>query len=1202
MNRFRAKRRGGNDTAAPRTPQDSELNNKSFFKKGKKPIEAEKIDIDLSSALPSSDDFRTSLLMNGLSARFSMLREQDDPNTKIGKASDDSVLLPNRQSRMDYSAFRGLGDIAEVESIKAAAPFSRQDSFNTFDDTDSVKASSIMSRSKPTEGNVLFGGRQKIYKIPMGGTSSAKLDGGMTGRALYDDDVAMSAFQKWRRVQRETEGPSAGHEVDESEGRLDGDAEHSIPRSDSPPLGEYNQKRGTSSTMSSIPSMPRNSTAATSIASSHRAPSMKDWVPPSGSGPGLERNVTRTRRLYENGLNHDLHEHQFSALSRIDTLSRQRTFGTRTPDLAQNSPSPTAMGFAERFGSDRRVLVKASAPNLRSMSPPTTASSNGTPDLGIRVPSTGDSKMQFGGVPPLSPPISETDENAGLPIGPNDRGKATALGVFQKPAQPYDESRYAQRQLQLQQGRETPTMTTRKDSNASLPADRENSSSSASAQAFEFSGQRSQAKEEMSSTSFLADADDSEASPATSPKHAPSPLVFARRPSDRQHPAFRNSALPTPLSLGAKTPSEASPVTEVPEPMATTSKDASPSDSPTLGPTTGSGLSGMVRQHMRGDSNASSIYGVAPATAGLESRFPAGPDDIGGLHDFAVDSNPWDVQDANRDWNLDLDVTEPVGDVEPVSHGPSSTKAPFQPHQRDVSDEFASQLADGARRVRQRLTTYAENDSSADPKDSMDLPPPRANGLGILRLKNSRGSLVDRGRDASHSKAMKMLGITPAGSQASSPAREPKLNEAGEDSKAAAPLESAPRPSVSSDEPQQAGVRAFRQARRDLQRLREMETQSRHQQPISEDATEGPVRRLPPGNERPAERNNRSPPRDRKPPPVYYQQRQPSEDSVSHPGSRATSRSARDRSGSDSSHGTRSRSRPAPRSREVSVTRDALPVGPGPRHQLRSPGLPGTDIRRSPIMPPQPPHLTGSAKMSQGGFAPSGSLHAQRSNAYDSGQPSPMSPMPSPFINSAPATPAPTAPPPRRPSVPSNSHSYSNATPSAPGLNDAMKRKVKTRDISEPTFVTSTSRVPTVELPAEAARNRSRSNSRTAPPVPPINPRRRQDSGSRTRTVFESMHRHRGETLAASASTPDLPSGLQAGVDGDRAAFPNGADEARSERRRLRKMTPEFPPMGMNMAARGHSPPVNVGPPASRMVATQGRNRPGDRGLPGGMI
>ena len=115
MNRFRTKKRG-KEEPTPRPSQDSESSTPFRpFRKGKKQQETEKVvEVDLSQALPSNDDFRTSLLMSGLSARFSMLREQDDPHTKIGKASDDSVLYPKRQSRLDYAALRGLGDIAEV--------------------------------------------------------------------------------------------------------------------------------------------------------------------------------------------------------------------------------------------------------------------------------------------------------------------------------------------------------------------------------------------------------------------------------------------------------------------------------------------------------------------------------------------------------------------------------------------------------------------------------------------------------------------------------------------------------------------------------------------------------------------------------------------------------------------------------------------------------------------------------------------------------------------------------------------------------------------------------------------------------------------------------------------------------------------------------------------------------------------------------
>ncbi|EON99257.1 hypothetical protein UCRPA7_5237 [Phaeoacremonium minimum UCRPA7] len=180
MNRFRTKKKAKDDSIPSRPSLESEQSSLSFFRRGKKSQEEEqKKEIDLTSALPSSDDFRTSLLMTGLSARFSMLREQDDPNTKIGKASDDSVLFPKRQSRlMDFGYGGGLADIAEVESIRGA-PFARVDSFAS----DDIAQGSVMNRSKPIEGNNLFGGRQKIYKIPVGGSTGR---GVAAGNLLYD--------------------------------------------------------------------------------------------------------------------------------------------------------------------------------------------------------------------------------------------------------------------------------------------------------------------------------------------------------------------------------------------------------------------------------------------------------------------------------------------------------------------------------------------------------------------------------------------------------------------------------------------------------------------------------------------------------------------------------------------------------------------------------------------------------------------------------------------------------------------------------------------------------------------------------------------------------------------------------------------------------------------------------------------------------
>ncbi|KAI1775917.1 hypothetical protein F4818DRAFT_415359, partial [Hypoxylon cercidicola] len=851
-----------------------------------------------------------------------------------------------------------------------------------------------------------------------------------------------------------------------------------------------------------------------------------------------------------------------------------RTFGTRTPDLSTNSPSPTSLGFVERFGNERKILAKASAPNLRSMSPPATASSAGTPDLGVRVPSANEMRSNFGGAPPLSPPISETEENSILSIHPSDRGKATALGVFQKPSQPYDESRYAQRQLQRQQGRETPTQRSRGELNMSSLTNRSSSSSSAQRKELETRAEATPVMTEPTlgedtSTSFLADPNDSDYSPAVSPKPIPSPQVLLRRPSDREHPAFRDPVVPPPSSV---TSGETSPAAEKSSSLSPNPKGVSPVDSPTLGPTVGAGLSGMVRQHLRGDSNASSIYGGLPTTSGLESRFPLDPEAASAFQDLGSGMNPWDFPDAGRDWTLDLDVNEPMPDAlsrsSKIPDTEDFTRTGNMSNTRDDKDEFASQLANGARRVRERLTTYVESDSrsasphrAGDSLDSKDQPlPPRQNGFGLLRPKSSRGSLIDRGRDTSQSKAMKMLGMGPPNSAPPAvPVREPMQEEREREVKSIKQNEWDD--GANNGEEPNAGLRAFRQARRELQKMKDLETQTRHQQQSTGPVPDSDSSRSTPTRDRPSKQ--RSPERDRKPPPVFYQQRTPSEESrkeAQHFESWDQSRSDRDRSGSDSSNGVRSNSRPA-RPMNSAGGRGNLQIGPNgaaPRPPMRSPGLPGTDIKRSPIMPPQP--YPGSSQSRQSNFAPNGSLHVQTSRGFESGHPSPISPIPSPYAANGPSTPANTLPSSPRPAASPN-HGPDNVA----STNDTTRRRIKPKDISDPTFVMSTSRVPTVALP-DASRNRSRSNSRSAPPLPPINPRRRQDFSS-TRAGIE------GE---ASASMPNLSYG-----------------------KRLRPMASEA--LGLNSRMPNNAPPINVGPPASRQVVTQGAKRPG-MGLPGGMI
>ncbi|KAM7185754.1 hypothetical protein V8F33_012203 [Rhypophila sp. PSN 637] len=1263
MNRFRTKRRAKDDSAAGRSSEDSEptLPKSSFtFRRGKKTqVEEPKKEIDLATVLPSNDDFRTSLLMTNLSARFSMLREQDDPNTKIGKASDDSVLFPKRQSRMadfGYGTGLGLSDIAEVESIKA--PFMRADRADSFasDDASSTKSGSVMTRPKPTEGNNLFGGRQKVYKIPAGSS------GGLVGRALYEDDVALSSFQRWRLAEKE----KAYTEEDQEDSAGDGDAEQA--RSDSPPPVGYNQKRETSSTTSSASFRARNSTAATSVVSQPPA-SVKDWqsvstAPTSASStPAVERSVTRTRRLYEQGSSLD--QEPPSVISRIDAFNRPRPFGSRTPDLSANAPSPTNSLFADRLGFDKRsILTKASAPNLRSASPPTTASSVGAMDLGIRVPAQAESKLTFGGAPPLSPPISETGENPILPIQPSDMGKATALGVFQKPSQPYDESIYAQRQIQLQQGRETPTQRLRAGSTASHATDRSRSASSAHRQPFESKLEpiktQPSVEEEPHQTSFLFDLDSPNSATDGKVTLPVIPPVNLQRPADAEHPALRQSALPTPLSLGTGPSNEPSPISETPSISVDKSMQLTPDPSPVLGQN--SGLSGMVRQHLRSESNTSSIYGAAPSASGFDSQYPLeSPEPRQMPDDLMVKSNPWGSPE--HEWTMSFygDGMKRADTSAPTEVSSTDAKPSENPG-NDVdngTDEFANQLADARRRVRERLTSYVESDSSrpASPsprleptKDNAIPVPPNPLGASVIKPKSSRGSLVDRSRSmvTSQSKAMKMLGLG-----SSSRGNSPGPVRSSPDDKDITPLatmeeipkEEEPQERVSRGEPESEvepataeaqqednthpGLKAFRQARRELQRRKDLEKLAQQQLSQTMQHHDQPVDRSPVMQSVPHEHvGQRTPSRERKPPPVLYRQRAPSDERIyggNAPNSPSAYASENDeRSGSQTRNG---RSPPNPRPPQLRNNTGPQDAQLGPLNHsrppmLRSPGLPGTDIKRSPIMPPQPYPGRGLASpipsahvldrsRSTGNLA----IHSGRPG-YEptSGQPSPISPLPgamglpsSPYMGSPATTPTTMGPRPRKPSAP-QAPGFPTTTST---LNESFKRVVDKRDISEPTFVMSTSRVPTVNLPQSQdngtqsrdesrSRSSSRGNNGAAPPVPPINPRRRREA-SRPEPGHDDE-----------LSAPHLPYAGQTNSmtseysDDNRSAFSVSDDEESKgdQRRRLRKNNAEGQTFGGRMFGkmRDNSPPfVAKGPPASRAVVTGPKVNHGAN-VPGGMF
>lgn len=484
MNRFRSRKKSVGD----KTPDGSRrpslenevpplpsFSSKAFRRKKQAAPEA-KPEIDLTSALPASDDFRTSLLMPNLSARFSMLREQDDPKSKIGKANDDSVLFPKRASRLDLFNRQGLSNIAESDSVHGPIrpPFaqSRTESYGSggYD----IDEGSMISRSRPGEGNTMFGGRQKIYKIPVGGSGSvknfnaeegeAKTKENMGGKALYESDIATSAFQKLREEERRQERD-----------RLDNHATRSSKeqeRSGSPPLAKYNRNRETSSSTNSGPSQPRTSTAATSVASQKSVYGAQEAIngspvqlPQNAQSipAGSDRPLGKGRRLYGQGLDQHMHEQQSSALHRLESIQRSRT--PVGGSLLKNAPqSRSATNLNDRY---QRGGPLYTSNGFRAGSPPPSA----TPprmqefDLGLNSDESLDNghvDSGYGRSPPFSPPMSpgldlNQDATFVAALEPNDLGKATASGAFNKPRKQYNEQQYLQRQLALQEGRGTPS-------------------------------------------------------------------------------------------------------------------------------------------------------------------------------------------------------------------------------------------------------------------------------------------------------------------------------------------------------------------------------------------------------------------------------------------------------------------------------------------------------------------------------------------------------------------------------------------------------------------------------------------------------------------------------------------------------------------------------------------------------------------------
>ena len=448
------------------------------LRRKQKNVPEPKPELDLTLALPDTKDFRTSLMMPAFSARFSMLREADDPGSKIGKASDDSVLFPKRASRMNLFNHNPLTDIAEVDSIRGSTfrpPFADNGHSHSFSDGyASDDGGSIMGRSKPGEGNNLFGGRQKLYRIPAKGDGEASTTG-MGGRHMYESDVSMSMFQQLRLKDKMER---ASEDTNERPGSLQQTTDTEDTDTVNSPSTGFSKNRGTTSSTTSAPSNRRTSTAATSVASESPALPQNSSTTSvnartSDQSSAVERNSTLHKRLY--GANLD----QVSPNRRN---FRDMPENTPRPQAANNakianslSSSRSATNLGERYNRQNQVFATSA---FRAASPPPSAGTPAFPPIDLGLQSAKRSISPADARNNTSTPVSEDEDVATYTqsVQPNDRGKATAMGLFNRPQRQYDEHQFTQRQLQMAEGRNSPAQarenSSRAESRASEAQDR----------------------------------------------------------------------------------------------------------------------------------------------------------------------------------------------------------------------------------------------------------------------------------------------------------------------------------------------------------------------------------------------------------------------------------------------------------------------------------------------------------------------------------------------------------------------------------------------------------------------------------------------------------------------------------------------------------------------------------------------------------
>ena len=1093
-----------------------------------------------------------------------------------------------------------------------------------------------MNRSRHGEGNNLFGGRQKLYKIPAGSAFKSSLSAevaqpesaGMNGRVLYENDVSLSMFQKHRQKERqEKKDHSRRDSLDDAEDQ----SIHS-------PATSFSKDRGTTSSTASGPR--RNSTAATSIDSqspvlNHNNGSTSSLGSPKVAiQPKPEGDPSHTihRKLYGQAWQQSSSLHCV-AKDAFDNLNRP---GAASNDTKITIPSPIKVISNLNEGPSRTIPSHPSS-NFRSASPPPSVSPSGRTNLDSKLAGAKSFKVArnpaHGHTLPLSPPVSDGEDAATLvnSLQPEDRGKATAMGIFHKPSRDYDEQKFSQRQLQMHRGRNSPVpkrasptpaanltppdeavagIKTNDDSKevsnisknararaASLIRRQNEELAALEAQLMASTGRpktRPPASQDVVAFQTLLDIDDE---PPSKVAEMTPPKPSNKIPKDT-HPAFR------PLVEEPKFPSSNDPST-IAQPVEEPRLSSFVSDGPgrkTVGnddsdpPSEGFGLSGLIRTHLRSDSDNSSIY--PPVSPRMSPRMtPTFANDSPKVEAPVPDTNGSEKEKQSKLTDAQFKMAQnakqflanaallrtrsqrfedPGQSRQPSESYPTWHDELQSRHQRGGSTEtqqereaFHNELAERRRKVQETLKNAVESNSRSASLVLAAEPGPTKHGIGLSARLRPRPSQHKLNNNPSfppdlpnHStKTKKLLGLGGGGSS----------------------------PNIASPEWAQGELWKEEEERM----LEDFGRRPKPKHTFGPSPTR-PFPRAPP--EPSLSRSTHSEDSERS------QQR-----SVT---LASTSISARDRSASEVS--ARSRSRNGQYREDLDK-----PKAEGNRSRGRVYGLPNSsntstaagptnEVGEQPERPASPTsgRYPSNSRTNTPGYLESKPLNPLQtsgmSSASHSSRPSPRTPYSAnstPPIFEASSTNSPPAP------IAFNQPVDGRITPSLRG----RKRSITKNMISDPTFVSTTYTVTTVDLPPGASlRNGSPENhpkDSPSPAIPFMNPARRRGrvgtSTSTTHTLFSTL------TGRANDSKSDLAGPLSArpSLPEERSNFSDEGEDKKPApfrpRQKLRKVSSEGG--GMNAKARYQALMAAPSPALPTFPVKRGPSPPMQR-VEGGMF